>query len=457
MAEATSNLNILVRVRDEASAALSRISGDVSDVGGSLNFAGLKAGILAGALAAISSAAIINGLKSFAEAQAQLAKFDAIIKTLPPNLQKLRETILQVAEDAMMKFGFGNEEAALSIARFMQATNDADFSFKAFQAAMDLARFKGIGLEEATQALIIAFQGGGRILKQFGIEVDEHASKETILEAVLRKVQGQAEAYSGTLQGQISILRQLGNEASETLGSLFAPLIEMVTADLIAWIKQQGGINELLDKHKTMITIAAGLLVGLLSPALIMATVSVLGLLGAFGTLLAWFGVIAAAIIFFAAIWKFYWDDIKNFFFSVWNSIQNFFSSIWNSIVNSIANGFSQVRSHLQSILDFYNNVKNAVSRPLTATTEGVQSGVQSIKNFLGLQHGGIITRPTLAMVGEAGAEAVIPLSRFGMAGGGSINIYLQGDFYTDSEVAERFGNEIARIIKNQLNLAIRA
>jgi hypothetical protein len=34
MAEATSQLSILIKVRDEASAAMSRLSGDVSELGG---------------------------------------------------------------------------------------------------------------------------------------------------------------------------------------------------------------------------------------------------------------------------------------------------------------------------------------------------------------------------------------------------------------------------------------
>ena len=42
------------------------------------------------------------------------------------------------------------------------------------------------------------------------------------------------------------------------------------------------------------------------------------------------------------------------------------------------------------------------------------------------LQHGGIVTKPTLAMIGEGGPEAVVPLGSSGA--GGTINIY--GDIY---------------------------
>lgn len=43
------------------------------------------------------------------------------------------------------------------------------------------------------------------------------------------------------------------------------------------------------------------------------------------------------------------------------------------------------------------------------------------------LQHGGLVTRPTLAMIGEAGPEAVVPLSHGGMFGGG-VTVVLEVD-----------------------------
>ena len=244
MADANSNLNIVVKVRDEASQALSRLSNDVSDLGGNLNFAGDKAGILASALAAIGATTVLkNAIKAFAEGEAQMAKFDAILRTLPPNLQAMRTQILELADKALLQFGFSNEEAALSMARLLQATRDGDFTMRAFQAAMDLARYKGITLEEATQALILAFQGGGRLLKQFGIEVDDHASKETILAAVMAQTAGQAEAFAGTLKGSMETGKQVIGEFSESLGSVFAPAIEAGIDWLKKFIESHGGLS----------------------------------------------------------------------------------------------------------------------------------------------------------------------------------------------------------------------
>jgi hypothetical protein len=52
--------------------------------------------------------------------------------------------------------------------------------------------------------------------------------------------------------------------------------------------------------------------------------------------------------------------------------------------------------------------------------------------------NGGIVNKPTLGLVGEAGPEAIIPLRDMKNISG--INITLQGDFYSDTEVAEKMG-----------------
>ena len=114
------------------------------------------------------------------------------------------------------------------------------------------------------------------------------------------------------------------------------------------------------------------------------------------------------------------------------------------------------VRDQLNAVLGFFQTVMSTVSKPVSAATGAIGGAFNAVKGMLGFAEGGIVTRPTFAMVGESGAEAIIPLSRMGGMGRG-LTVVLQGDFYTTTEVAERFGNEIARIIKNQLNLAVRA
>ncbi len=65
------------------------------------------------------------------------------------------------------------------------------------------------------------------------------------------------------------------------------------------------------------------------------------------------------------------------------------------------------------------------------------------------LAKGGIVTRPTLAMVGEAGPEAVIPLNKRNTAGfgGGGVTIIVNGDV-SGEELVEKVGNQLTRLLQ---------
>lgn len=451
MGDSTAKLNILIQLRDEASAALSSMGNSISDLGGNLNFAGDMAGTLAGALSAIGASAIIGtSLKAFSDAQAQMARFDAIVKTLPPGLQQFRDAMIKAGDDALMKFGFDNEEATLSLAKLMQATQDAPMAFEAFQAAIDLARYKNISLEDATQALTIAFMGGGRMLKMFGIEVDDHASKETILAAVMDKVRGQAEANAKTFEGQMRITMSILGEFQEALGAQFAPAITFVNEKFHSLIESVGGLNEVLTLVRPVLIAVAVILTGVVVVAVYAAVAAFLAMIGVGATFIAALAAIGGAIALFATVWQIGWQGMKDIFVFVWTSIKNFFVGIWNTLISTVQSAMNTIKGYLNGIVDTYNSVKNTITQPIKSVVNSVGNFVSNVLPFAS---GGIVTRPTLGLVGEAGPEAIIPLSRMGGLGGGQIVINLQGDFYTDTEIAERFANRIASLIKYQLKM----
>lgn len=105
-------------------------------------------------------------------------------------------------------------------------------------------------------------------------------------------------------------------------------------------------------------------------------------------------------------------DKIKNAARSVWNWIKNAFSTIGEI-------GAGIVKGAVNSVLGFaertINGFINMVNSALDAINKvpGVNIGKIGTVSIPKLADGGIITRPTLAMVGEGNeAEAVIPLSK---------------------------------------------
>jgi hypothetical protein len=112
------------------------------------------------------------------------------------------------------------------------------------------------------------------------------------------------------------------------------------------------------------------------------------------------------------------------------------------SFGQSMLNGLNSMKSSIQQtvneILGMVGKIENEKRYLQGLIEQGKQTGNTGLVNWakqqgslLGvpfLADGGIITSPTLAMVGEAGTEAVIPLNRLNDFGGAKeTNIYLDG------------------------------
>jgi len=70
-----------------------------------------------------------------------------------------------------------------------------------------------------------------------------------------------------------------------------------------------------------------------------------------------------------------------------------------------------------------------------------------------GFQHGGIVTSPTLAMVGEKGPEAIVPLDRAG--GNSPVNIYFNEPVFMEREESiNKLADRIHRVIKREQRLS---
>jgi hypothetical protein len=67
--------------------------------------------------------------------------------------------------------------------------------------------------------------------------------------------------------------------------------------------------------------------------------------------------------------------------------------------------------------------------------------------NIPGFANGGIVTKPTLAMVGEKGPEAIIPLTGpnagAGMSGGGGVTVNVTGGLSTSAEIGQAVVNAL--------------
>ena len=141
---------------------------------------------------------------------------------------------------------------------------------------------------------------------------------------------------------------------------------------------------------------------------------------------------------------------IKDTWMTAWTGIKNFFVGIWDTIKAKIADSVAFVERQVERVKSLIESARRAAAAPIRVVT----GGISRIGGFLGLQDGGIVTRPTLARIGEAGPEAVVPLGRLAGLGGTNITININGSVFADD--ADILGTEIGNAIINRLGLNMR-
>jgi hypothetical protein len=112
---------------------------------------------------------------------------------------------------------------------------------------------------------------------------------------------------------------------------------------------------------------------------------------------------------------------------------------------------FGAVTAALRIVGDgFTNGIINPVKAAIGLVADLVRlmgkiPGVSAIGGLVGkipgFADGGIVTRPTLAMVGEKGPEAIVPLGRGGGVGGVTVNV--TGGLSTSAEIGQAVVNAI--------------
>ena len=108
-------------------------------------------------------------------------------------------------------------------------------------------------------------------------------------------------------------------------------------------------------------------------------------------------------------------SKVKSFFTGIWDSIKEIFSKVGSVIANAISGAVKKaVNTVLSLAIKIINGFISAINLAIGVINliPGVDIKKLDKMEVPKLARGGIIDRPTIAMVGEAGKEAVMPLER---------------------------------------------
>lgn len=260
-------VNIIYTLRDEVSAGANKIKNELDGLGvktkgtgGIIDKLGNVTGGLVTPMTAAAAGAfalgavIVDATKAAADEQAGIAQLNAALKANVPgwdgDTAAIERTIRQ-----REKLAFSDDDLRQSLALLVGSTHDVSQALDIQQTAMDLARFKGISLADASTALIKVEGGQYRALKALGIQIKTGASETEALAAVQKVAGGQAQAYGDTTAGAMESAQIAIHDVFETLGQEFLPIVkdvaifirDQVAPALEGFISFLGGVGNVIS------------------------------------------------------------------------------------------------------------------------------------------------------------------------------------------------------------------
>jgi len=435
--------------------------------------------------------------------QQQLDTINGRMAAVSMNVEQTVKSFTGLAEKNV-DLGFTMTDTYNALTAFSQAGLTTQQSTQALSTAMDLAVGKHMELGAAATAVSKIYNGQmSMALKSVGITAKDNLTQMEALEILNQRFGGDAKKMSQDLDRQMKIAAAETNELSVTFGNTLVPALTNVLKALEPVLQT---INDLAKAHPNLTAGIMGTLaaVGLLAGAIagvaqiVSSFISLLKIgsmvVGAFGTALDFLAanpiilIIAAivAVIAIIVLMVTHWQQVKDTVVKVWTDVQNFlkpafewlsgawntlwqnmsdfFTAIWggikqtfDNIINGIKSGFQNLISFVSNLIQPLMNVANSIGSVVSSATKGVSSGLSSALGALTSIHlasGGIVNSPTLALIGEAGPEAVVPLSGGGgYGGGGGVTIIINGGQFTDPNSTRKLFNQMAREINKSNKL----
>jgi hypothetical protein len=237
-----SELQIVIRAIDEASATLKTIASESNTALGGMaaqtesagmSFGHLEEHILASMVAYRLLLGAVEGVKGFfedsiggaMEAGDTLAQLRVNVENAGLSYKTLGPQVKTIAEEHT-QLGYTVEETEQSLGKLLLTTGNYKDAVNLNNLAMDLARSKSIDLNTATVLVEQVMAGNTRVMKQYGISLDSATTSAEALTILQDKVKGSAAAAADTAAGKWREVQAQWKELEVAVGEQILPVIE---------------------------------------------------------------------------------------------------------------------------------------------------------------------------------------------------------------------------------------
>mgnify|MGYP003640392423 FL=1 len=335
--------------------------------------------------------------------------------------------------------GVTDDELRPVMGRLVKATGDVTKAQELASQAMDIAASTGKPLATVTASLEKAYGGNLTALAKLAPEyrqmIKDGATFEEVMAAIGTTTGGAATTAAESAQGQFKRLGVALAETKESIGAALLPAIEAVLPFLSAMAKWA-------QDNSTVFVIIAGV-IGAIAAAVVIANAAITawgvatkvftGIQTAFNIVMAANPVVLLAVA-IAALVVGLVIAYKKF-----DAFREIVDAVFGAIKTGIKGGMDAITGYLTFVMGVYKGIFNAIGSLWNSTIGKLSFTVPSWVPGLGgkgfdvpdipmLANGGIVNSATLAIIGEKGPEAVVPLSKMGdMGGGTNITINVNG------------------------------
>jgi len=365
-------------------------------------FAIKKAAVPAAAAMAGLAVAMGDATRAAMEDQQEQAALALTLQNVTGAGAKQTAQIEQQISAMSRASGIADSEYRKSLEALVRGTKDVDLAMRDMNLVMDISTALQMDSATVADALAKAYQGNFKALRSLTPEmatmIKEGATLSQVMDVLGGTFGGATAKNAETAAGKMQILKNSIAETKESIGAALLPALEAVLPKL-------NGLAQWAQDNPGLFVKVAGAIAGIASAIFlvnaamatnpfVLATAGVIGLALAFNKLVASVSKV--------------------------NEIGGLAAKLLGMVVSPVTGLAGNILRGLPDVGNLLNN--GTTPKPANL-------------NIPRMAEGGIVSSPTLALIGEAGPEAVVPLDKMrGM--GGNITINIQGGLGTSTDIA---------------------
>ena len=401
-------------------------------------FAIKKAAIPAAAALAAVGAALFDATKGAIEDEAAQDKLAGVLKRVTGATDKQIKANEKFITKQGKLLGITDDELRPALGRLATATGSVTKAQELATAAMDIAAATGKPLETVVSSLEKAYGGNlaalGKLAPEVRNMIKDGASFEEVMKELAKTTGGAASDAADTAAGKFKILKTSLDETKESIGAALLPVVEEVLPYLQ---KMASWASDNPEKFKaialTIAGVAAAVIVlnaamAIYSAVLTVATVAQ-GLFNAvmYANPITLIVLAVAALIVAIVLAYKKFKPFRDIVDTIGRALKTGFLFVIESIKTAVDALYGAFKWVFNNIAKLWNGTVGKLSFKIPSWVPKIGGKGFDIPDIPMLANGGIVTGPTLALIGERGPEAVIPLSGPNAGRGmGSVNITVQ-------------------------------